>query len=314
MRRLFALVLVLSACPGNRDPQLEPVVEIMSLEDDPIASITVRDYRRALARLRLEREGFEAGPLEPELQKHVLDQLVEQRLVGIEAERQGVRSSTVAIAREIAAMKRSLPANQFERFLVETYQTEKDLERSIAERLASAALLAREAKGQVSEEELKRAFEKLPEEKKVRPARVHALQIMTLTEDAAQAVLKKLRASKSADFAELARKHSVAPEAEQGGDLGWFEKGDMPAVFDQICFSLPPGQISHVVPSELGYHVFKVIEREEERPATFEEAKDALAADLLAERRREQERAYVESLLSRHRVVRHEKRIAEAIE
>jgi peptidyl-prolyl cis-trans isomerase C len=310
MRLWFlALLLLPCGCPGKQDPELLPVVEI-----DEQSAITVRDYRRAVARLRLEREGEDAGPLPKELHQHLLDQLIEQRVLALEAERLGVKASTVAVAKEIAAMKRALPDHRFERFLSETYQTERDLERAIGERLASDALLAREVKVEISEAELKQAWEKLPEERRLRPARVHCAQIMLPTEDGARAIVKKLRAKKDVDFAALARAHSVAPEAEQGGDLGWFEKGDMPAVFDQACFSLAPGDVSDLTPSELGYHVFKVIEREEERPLTFEEAKETLTSELRSSRQRERERALIESLLAKHQVVRHQKRIPLPVE
>jgi peptidyl-prolyl cis-trans isomerase C len=214
------------------------------------------------------------------------------------------------VANEIESMKRSLPVHRFQRFLVETYQTEDDLKRAISERVASSMVLAREAKIEIPEAELKQAFEKMPE--KTRAARAHCAQIMVPTEDSAAAVMKKLKA-KDADFAAIAREHSVAPEAKQGGDLGWFEKGDMPAVFDQVCFTLEPGQISELTPSELGYHVFKVIAREDERPLTFDEAKAGLAEELRADRQRDKEKELIQSLLSQHRVERHEKRIADAI-
>jgi hypothetical protein len=307
MRRL--LLLFLAGCPDKIDPMLLPVVEI-----DEQPAITVRDYKRAVARLRLEREGVDAGPLPQELHAFLLEQLIEQRVLAMEAERVGVKTSTVAVAKELSAMKRALPQHRFERFLAETYQTEKDVARAVNERLLVDELLAREVKVEVSEVELEQAWDKMPEDQRLRPARCHAAQIMLPTEDAANAVLKKLRAKKDADFAALAREHSVAPEAEQGGDLGWFEKGDMPAVFDQVCFSLTKGEVSDVTASELGYHIFKVLEREDERPLTFDESKETLRSELREARQREKERALIDSLVAKHRIVRHEKRIPAANE
>jgi peptidyl-prolyl cis-trans isomerase D len=69
-----------------------------------------------------------------------------------------------------------------------------------------------------------------------------------------------------ADFAELAREHSRDPaSAPQGGDLGWFERGNMAPEFEAAAFALGAGEISEPVLSGYGYHIIKVEEREEER-------------------------------------------------
>ena len=72
------------------------------------------------------------------------------------------------------------------------------------------------------------------------------------------------------DFvANLARKHSLSPDAKQGGDLGWFERGAMPPIFEQVCFALPEGKVSDVVASSYGFHLFKVIGRRPARHAAW---------------------------------------------
>jgi len=79
----------------------------------------------------------------------------------------------------------------------------------------------------------------------------------------AEALAKQLRAR--ADFAELARKFSEDPGSkENGGDLGFFDRGRMVAEFDQVAFSLPQNQISDPVRSQFGYHIIEVLEK---RPA-----------------------------------------------
>lgn len=69
-----------------------------------------------------------------------------------------------------------------------------------------------------------------------------------------------------ADFAELARTHSVDPgSAQNGGDLGWFEAEDMTPVFSEAAFALEPGQISEPVLTTYGYHLIKLEEKEGDR-------------------------------------------------
>jgi peptidyl-prolyl cis-trans isomerase D len=87
----------------------------------------------------------------------------------------------------------------------------------------------------------------------------------------AQAALQRVR--DGAAFAEVAKEVSEDPgSAEQGGDLGFFEKGVMDPAFETAAFALQPGEISELVQSRFGFHI---IQLNEVRPAAgkpFEEA------------------------------------------
>ncbi|MGC8781601.1 MAG: peptidylprolyl isomerase [Anaerolineae bacterium] len=78
-------------------------------------------------------------------------------------------------------------------------------------------------------------------------------------------VQQKLAAGE--DFAELARQYSDDTfSAQEGGDLGWFGRGQMVAEFEETAFSLEPGKISEPVKTSYGYHIIQVLEKDPARP------------------------------------------------
>ncbi len=99
-----------------------------------------------------------------------------------------------------------------------------------------------------------------------------------------------------ADFAELATENSDDPgSAQQGGSLGWFQRGRMVAPFEQAAFGTEPGEIAPgVVETQFGFHVIKV---EAKRKRPFEELRDEIEEQLARPERMDAERAYVTRLM-----------------
>ena len=96
---------------------------------------------------------------------------------------------------------------------------------------------------------------------------------------AASELLKQLRAG--ADFAKVARENSNDATAANGGDLGFFAKGDMPPDFEKVAFDLKPGTMSGVVELQTGLHIIKVHERRGPRTAPLAEVRDNVKQFLL---------------------------------
>ena len=109
------------------------------------------------------------------------------------------------------------------------------------------------------------------------PARVQIRQIVVAERPKAEALRAQLEAG--ADFAELARANSIGPEAPSGGLLPPFAKGQMPEAFDR-AFELEPGQLSPVIESPYGFHLFRVESKLPAHEASFDEVREKIALEL----------------------------------
>ena len=109
---------------------------------------------------------------------------------------------------------------------------------------------------------------------------VHARHILVPTEEEAKKVIAEL--DKGADFAALAKQDSKDPGAQNGGDLGFFKKGDMVPEFATAAFALQPGKYTETpVKTQFGYHIIKVEERKVSPPPTFDEVKAELRQQII---------------------------------
>lgn len=90
------------------------------------------------------------------------------------------------------------------------------------------------------------------------PARAHVRQV--LVDDLSQARAARQRLADGEDFVELSREVSRAPNAADGGEIGFVDRGGLPPEIDEVIFSLAAGEISDPVQGPSGYHVFQVLE------------------------------------------------------
>jgi peptidyl-prolyl cis-trans isomerase C len=111
---------------------------------------------------------------------------------------------------------------------------------------------------------------------------IHARHILVDTKEAAEKIIADLKAGQS--FEELA-KQSKDPSGQNGGDLGFFGKGQMVAPFEEAAFALQPGQFTQEpVQSEFGWHVIKLEEKRMSEPPPFDPMKDQLREYVLRQK------------------------------
>lgn len=157
------------------------------------------------------------------------------------------------------------------------FQTPEEFRRWLSDGQRKAALRNRlidKLKGdgklkpvQPTEKEMRTYFEAYKEQLPQRPATVSFRNIIIAPKasDAARdralvqadSIVAELR--KGADFATAAKRFSQDPASkEQGGDLGWFRRGQMVTEFEAVAFRLKPGVISEPVESPFGFHIIQV--------------------------------------------------------
>ena len=157
------------------------------------------------------------------------------------------------------------------------FQTPEEFRRWLTENQRKAALRNRlmsklrdEGKlkpVQPTEKEMRAYFDLYKDQLPARPATVSFKNIIVAPQASAEAkqrvsqqadsIVLELR--KGADFATAAKRFSQDPASqEQGGDLGWFRRGQMVKEFEAVAFSLKPGVISEPVESPFGFHIIQV--------------------------------------------------------
>lgn len=256
---LLSLVLLSGVALGvEPDPQ-----EILArIDGEAITRAEVeREVRRALG--KREADAAERAQLE----KEMLTLVVDRRLVlrYLERTQQGASGQDVDFALAQFAKQLGRQEKTLAEYLAKEHSTEKELRRQFTWQLGWTRYLEK----QLTQENLQKFFEKHRRDFdgtqlhvahvlwKVAPGDETALNTAI---EQAKAVREQIVAGKLT-FAEAARKHSQAPTADQGGDLGWIRRHEpMPENFSQAAFALAPDQVSAPVVSAFGVHLIRVLE------------------------------------------------------
>lgn len=134
--------------------------------------------------------------------------------------------------------------------------------------------------GAVSESDAKKVYdEKIADMKPEQE--IHALHILVTSKEEAEEIKKRLEAGE--DFADVADESSKDKNAK-GGDLGFFTRGQMLKPFEEAAFALDVGELSDPVQTQFGWHIIKVEERRDQKPPSFDDVKEAIMTQLVAQK------------------------------
>lgn len=88
---------------------------------------------------------------------------------------------------------------------------------------------------------------------------VRAEHILVKTAVEAQQIKKEI--DNGGDFEYYARMYSICPSGRNGGDLGYFERGQMVREFEKAAFNTPVGEVTNPIYSQFGWHLIKVLDK-----------------------------------------------------
>jgi parvulin-like peptidyl-prolyl isomerase len=205
------------------------------------------------------------------LKSRTLEQIVQYALFRQEAKINNIEISHEELSEALLKTEVGYEEDSLNKQLEFEGLSRKDWENIIENNLLINKLINNfvNSKVSVSDEEMLRYFE-VNESKFHKREQVRALHIMVETEEEIRQIQKDLQ-SKQEDFSSLARKYSLGPEGVRGGDLGYFEAGQMPEEFDNV-FDLKIDGVSGIIRTPYGFHLFKVVDKVDERKMGFDES------------------------------------------
>jgi peptidyl-prolyl cis-trans isomerase C len=268
--------------------------------------VTKTDFERLVKNMELGN-----GPIPAERRDEILrgalDQLVTYTVMTQEARARNVAVSDAEIDTQIKQMRAQFPTeDEFKKALAARNLTLDQFKKDTRVDLMISRMMEAEVKtaAAATDADARQFYDKNPEKFRQGEA-VRASHILIMANEKADdatkkqarakidAILKRVRAGE--DFAKLAQANSQDGSAQQGGDLNFFNRGQMVPAFDQAAFALKPGEVSDVVTTQFGYHIIKVTERRDATTVPFEQVSGRIVEFLSNQKKSERANAFIEA-------------------
>ena len=249
-----------------------------------------------------------------EVKKKVLNEMIDRELLNQESQRLGITVEDAEIDKQIGALKEKFPSEQeFTSALSKMNISETDLKTQYRQGLVIRKMIEQEvsSKISISPEQTRKFYDDNPEVFKI-PEMVRASHILVKVEAQASDEEKakarekivglQKRVQNGEDFAAIAKESSDCPSSANGGDLDFFQKGQMVKPFEDAAFALKPGEVSDIVETQFGYHLIKVTEKKDPGVMAYDDIKEKIALHLKQEQLGQDVGKYVEQLRSKAKI------------
>jgi peptidyl-prolyl cis-trans isomerase C len=244
------------------------------------------------------------------MKNQVLESLIDRELLFQETKKKGIKIDPTDVADEFQKIKQRYDKpGEFEQLLSNMGLAESDVQRQIERGMAIQQLIDKEVRAKITmgDEEVKSYYEANPQLFQ-QPEQVKASHILIkVNADAPQEEKDKARkkiesvqkkAKKGEDFATLAKTYSEGPSGPNGGDLGYFRRGQMVKPFEDAAFNLNPNETSDIVETQFGYHLIKVVDKKPAQTVAYADVKEQLSEHLKKQRIDSEASAYIQNLRS----------------
>jgi len=264
-------------------------------------------YRQAVERHAQQGRPIDETHIAP-IRRAVIQRMVEEELLVQESRRLGIDVAAEEVDRDMATARARF-ANEaaFQEELAQQFVDEAQYRRKLKRQRAIDRLLAQEVDPtvSVSEAEIRRFYDTNPQRYHA-PEKIRVRHILIRkgtgdepeTHEAARRSMTtiKEKLDRGEDFAILAQDYSQEPTGAQGGDLGYLQRGQLLPSIEPAVFDLAVGEISPILTTEQGYHLFQVVDRQPASETAYEEARADIEKTLIQRKREDAVRAYIASL------------------
>ncbi len=308
MIRKLLLITAICLWPGIHASYAEVVDRIVVVVNNEI--ITQREVDVLLgpvyAQYRQVYQGEELIRRLEDARENILKQLIEDRLILSEAKKQNITVEEKDIDSRINEIKNKVGSERdLEIMLNEQNLTLKELRERYKEKIMIRKLIDQKVGSRIiiTPLEVKNYYNKhkedflQPEEIRLRTILLKPKKEQGGEEGALglmRDILKRLK--EGCDFEGLAKEYSDAPDASEGGLMGYVKKGDLMPQIENIVFNLKEGQTTGIVQSSLGYHIFKVEEKKARRMRDLPEVRQDIEEYLYREKANEKLKGWISSL------------------
>ncbi len=298
-RRLVKILVFPVLLSGVSCSSPEPTDTVAKVAGE---TITVKDLIQAIYREgeKFGDKNFQSSERFEEVKRRFLQDLIQKKILVHEANSEGIKVSDEELEQELRNYKSRYTEKDFQAILEKRkidYSTWREIKKAnwVISRLLKEKVFA---SIEISDEKTKSYYQDHLKDFR-QPEMVRIRQILTDTKEKAQEILKKLNAGEN--FAKLAHDYSLSPDRANGGDLGYIRRGSFPKEFE-ISFDLEEGELSPVVSSLYGFHIFKVLDKKPEMQMTYEEAKPQIEELLRSREEEELFKKYYQELQKKYPV------------
>jgi len=305
MRKLLAAVIMAGGLFTASNVFCEVVDKVEIIVNDEM--ITRREIDSSLApiyeKFKTVYSGEELISKLVEARQKIVEQLIDDRLVYSEAKRMNVQVGDSEVDEKVKETIRHFGSKEeFQKALSIQQITEKELRDRYREQVASRRLVDQKvgSKVVITPLEAIEYYDKHAAEF-AEPEELNVLNIMVKPgEDVKKSatLIKEIkkRLNEGCDFGGLAKIYSEGPGAEQGGAMGYMKRGDLMPQIEDAIFKLKDQEISGVIQTSAGYHIFKVVDRKPAKIRTLNEARDDVEGAIFRQKVNEKIKAWVATL------------------